>query len=81
MSTKAVKIAVGFNEFRRELFYFFSIDVFLSLVKDDEPPLCFEMISHLIWHLPEPQWAKTEQFLGIIVAIHDLKSALNISCI
>lgn len=66
-----------FNEFREELFYFLLLDVFLSLVKDDEPSLCFGMISHLLWHLAGTQCAKTE-FLEIMVAILHVGSALNI---
>lgn len=66
-----------FNEFRNECFYFLLLDVFFSLVKDDEPSLCFGMISHLLWHCAGTQCAKTE-FLGIMVAIFHLGSALNI---
>lgn len=69
-----------FNEFRKELFYFLLDFFFLSLVKDDEPSLCFGMISHLLWHLAGTQCAKTE-FLGIMVAILHLGSALNIPII
>lgn len=69
-----------FNEFRKELFYFLLDFFFLSLVKDDEPSHCFGMISHLLWHLAGTQCAKTE-FLGIMVAILHLGSALNIPII
>lgn len=58
--------------------HFLLLDVFLSLVKDDEP-FYFGMISHLLWHLAGTHCAKTE-FLEIIVILFHLESVLNIPC-
>lgn len=78
MSTKGPGYSHAIDEFRREEFYFFLLDVFLSLV-NDELSLCFEMISHLFWHLSGMQCAKIEQFLEVMIAICGLELALNMS--
>lgn len=57
MSVKAVKLVIDLMSLGGRSFL--SSTVFLLLVKD-EPSLCFEMISHLLWHLAETHCAKTE---------------------
>jgi hypothetical protein len=50
----------------------------LFLLKDAEPSLCFEMISHWLWHLAGTECAKI-QFLRTMVAIHGQEYTLYVN--